>query len=152
MAISHVSVVSFIDGPGKTSLPYSTAAPTGKLCDTCGVRNDYIKKLSVFRVQWKPFSKRGWKLNFSLISNPIFWDVLLTVWTTFCDAASCALTAIYLWPSIHYCGKYNYLSEKINLLVLKYHYGCVFCEVEIFIFTYFKLYMPLDVQTQVFYW
>jgi hypothetical protein len=59
MAILHVSVVSFIDGPGKTSPPYSTAASTGKLLDTCGARNDYNKKLSVFRVEWKTFSKRG---------------------------------------------------------------------------------------------
>jgi hypothetical protein len=49
MAILHVSVVPFIDGPGKTSPPYSTAASTGKLLDTCGARNDYNKKLSVFR-------------------------------------------------------------------------------------------------------
>jgi hypothetical protein len=59
MTILYVSVVSFIDGPGKTSPPYSMTASTGKRLDTCGGRNDYNTKLSVFRVELKQFSKRG---------------------------------------------------------------------------------------------
>jgi hypothetical protein len=65
-------VVSFIAEPGKTSPPYSTAASTGKLLDPCGVQDNYNNKLSVFRVEWKLFSKRFWKLNLFLISSLIF--------------------------------------------------------------------------------
>ena len=43
----------------KTTPPYSTAASTWKLCDICGVRDDYNKKLSVFGVEWKIFLKCG---------------------------------------------------------------------------------------------
>ena len=79
IAISHVCVVSFITEPVKTSPPYSTAASTGKLRDTCGVRDDYNKKLFVFRVEWKLFLKRGRNVISFLISILIPSDVFLTV-------------------------------------------------------------------------
>jgi hypothetical protein len=41
----------FIAEPRKTSPPYGTAASTGKLRDTFGVREYYNKTLRVFRVE-----------------------------------------------------------------------------------------------------
>ena len=132
IAISHVWVVSFIAEPGKTSPPYSTAASTGKLCNTCGVRNDYNKKLSLFRVKWKLFSKCRWKLNLFLISSLRSWDVFLTVETPGMNhmpwRCQLCIDRIFLRVSIHYFDKCNFSFKEINCLVFRMKYECVVCE------------------------
>ena len=57
MAINHVRVVSFISEPCMESLPFKKAATRGKSCDTSCAQVGYNKKLSHFRLGWKPFTK-----------------------------------------------------------------------------------------------